>query len=51
MLFARAKLEEGRVVFAGMLNPHSPEQMIFSHRIADWLREQSEATDRSCSGN
>ncbi|MGY3492426.1 hypothetical protein [Bradyrhizobium sp. USDA 4502] len=38
--FARSKLDEGLVVFAGTINPHLPRQLIPSHNIADWLVEQ-----------
>jgi len=37
--FARSKLDEGLVVFAGTLNPYLPRQLIPSQRIADWLVE------------
>jgi hypothetical protein len=39
-MFARAKLDEGLVVFAGTINPHSPKQLILSHDIARWVAEQ-----------
>lgn len=38
-MFALAKLEEGLVLFAGTLNPHSPKRVILSRNIADWLVE------------
>ncbi|MCP1853170.1 MULTISPECIES: hypothetical protein [Bradyrhizobium] len=38
--FARSKLDEGLVVFAGTINPHLPRQLIPSQNIADWLVEQ-----------
>ncbi|WP_338823750.1 hypothetical protein [Bradyrhizobium septentrionale] len=38
--FARAKLEEGLVVFAGTINPHSPRQLIHSESIAGWLGDE-----------
>ncbi|WP_246668100.1 hypothetical protein [Bradyrhizobium elkanii] len=38
--FARSKLDEGLVVFAGTINPHLPRQLITSQNIADWLVEQ-----------
>jgi hypothetical protein len=39
-LFARAKLEEGLIVFAGtVINPHSPKRLILSRDIANWLEE------------
>lgn len=38
--FARTKLDEGLVVFAGTINPHLPKQLILSQHMADWLVEQ-----------
>ncbi len=35
--FARAKFDEGLVVFAGTLNPHVPRRLIPSARISSWL--------------
>jgi hypothetical protein len=35
--FARAKLGEGLVVFAGTINPHLPRQLILSQSVADWV--------------
>jgi hypothetical protein len=35
--FARAKLNEGLVVFAGPINPYLPKQLIPSHRVSLWL--------------
>jgi len=35
--FARAKFDEGLVVFAGTLNPHVPKRLIPSGRISSWL--------------
>lgn len=35
--FARSKLEEGLMVFAGTINPHSPKQLIPLSRIHIWL--------------
>jgi hypothetical protein len=40
--FARAKLLEGLVVFAGTINPYLPRQLIPSHRIAAWISEGQE---------
>ena len=40
--FARAKLDEGLVVFAGTINPHSPKQHIPSPRVHLWLYGQPE---------
>jgi len=38
--FAQTKLEEGLVVFAGTINPHSPKRLILSRDIAGWLVEE-----------
>jgi hypothetical protein len=35
--FARTKLEEGLVVFAGTINPHFPQRLILSHDVANWV--------------
>jgi hypothetical protein len=40
--FARARLNEGLVVFAGTLNPYLPKQLIPSSRIALWLERSQE---------
>lgn len=37
--FARAKLQEGLIVFAGTINPHLPRQLVPSHDIAAWLAD------------
>jgi hypothetical protein len=37
--FARAMLDEGRIVIAGTINPHSPKQLILSQDIDRWLAE------------
>ena len=36
-IFARVKLEEGLVVFAGTVNPQSPKRLILFHDVANWL--------------
>ena len=36
-IFARAKLDEGLVVFAGTINPHLPRQLISSEQAPRWL--------------
>jgi hypothetical protein len=36
-LFAREKLDEGLIVFAGTLNPHSPKQFISSTEVLSWV--------------
>jgi hypothetical protein len=38
--FARAKLREGLIVFAGTINPYVPRQLITSHHIAAWVAEE-----------
>jgi hypothetical protein len=38
--FARAKLQQGLVVFAGTINPHLPKELIHPQRVADWLGEE-----------
>jgi len=40
--FARTKLREGLIVFAGTINPFVPRQHIPSHCIATWLIEDQE---------
>jgi len=35
--FARARIEEGLVVFAGTINPHAPRQLIPAERVIHWL--------------
>ena len=35
--FARARVDEGLIVFAGTINPQSPRQLIPTERIIDWL--------------
>jgi len=35
--FAREKVEEGLMVFAGTINPYSPKRLIVSSSIHDWL--------------
>jgi len=37
--FARARFNEGLVVYAGTINPHLPRQHITSGRIPIWLEE------------
>jgi hypothetical protein len=45
--FAQTKLEEGLVVFAGTINPHSPKRVILSGDIAGWLVEETRPLSRS----
>ena len=40
--FARAKLQEGLIVFAGTINPYVPRKLIPSHDIATWVTEENE---------
>jgi hypothetical protein len=40
--FARAKLREGLIVFAGTINPYVPRQLITSHHITAWVTEEQE---------
>ena len=35
--FARAKLDEGLVVFAGTINPQFPKQLVTSAEIPEWV--------------
>ena len=44
-MFARVKLENGLVVFAGTINPHLPKRLILSHAVADWLEERTESAN------
>ena len=36
-IFARAKLDEGLVVYAGTINPHTPKRLVPSSQIDSWL--------------
>ncbi|MGY8664496.1 hypothetical protein Q3C01_19390 [Bradyrhizobium sp. UFLA05-109] len=38
-VFARAKLDEGLIVFAGTINPHLPRRHIASGDVHTWLAE------------
>jgi hypothetical protein len=38
-LFARSKLAEGLVVFAGTINPHTPKRVVPSSHIQAWLAD------------
>ena len=42
--FARDKLEEGLVVFAGTINPHTPKRLILFNDVSDWLAGQGDPT-------
>jgi hypothetical protein len=35
--FARARIDEGLIVFAGTINPYSPRQLIPAEDIIRWL--------------
>ncbi|QDW36505.1 hypothetical protein FFI89_004725 [Bradyrhizobium sp. KBS0727] len=38
--FARAKLDEGLVVYAGTINPSRPRRLIPSVGISNWIEEE-----------
>ena len=40
--FARAKLRDGLIVFAGTINPFAPRRIVPSHDIAAWLDDEQE---------
>jgi len=44
--FARARFNEGLVVYAGTINPYLPRQHITSGRIPIWLEGQDEQAAR-----
>jgi hypothetical protein len=35
--FARSKVEQGLIAYAGTINPHTPKQLISSSQIHAWL--------------
>ena len=35
--FARARIEEGLIVFAGTINPHTPRRLIAAEQVLQWL--------------
>lgn len=35
--FAREKVDEGLIVFAGTINPHAPKQVISPTHISSWV--------------
>jgi len=41
--FARVKLKEELVVFAGTINPHSPKRLILSYDISSWVEDQAQS--------
>jgi hypothetical protein len=49
--FARAKLDEGLVVFAGTINPHLPKQIIPSSSILSWLGGDDDNVDPDVTEN
>nr|WP_080138423.1 hypothetical protein [Bradyrhizobium sacchari] len=48
--FARSKLEDGLILLAGTINPHSPKQLIPASRIQSWLADdqEGEAPNAAC---
>jgi hypothetical protein len=40
--FARAKFNEGLIVYAGTINPYSPKQLIPSSNIPSWIEHTEE---------
>ena len=40
--FARAKFNEGLIVYAGTINPYSPKQLIPSSSIPSWIEHAKE---------
>jgi hypothetical protein len=40
--FARAKFNEGLIIYAGTINPHSPRQLIPSSSILSWIEHVEE---------
>ena len=46
-IFARARLDEGLVVFAGTINPHTPRQTIPSDRLLCWLDDDGGKVEQS----
>jgi hypothetical protein len=40
--FARAKFNEGLIVYAGTINPYSPRQLIPSGSIPSWIEPAKE---------
>ena len=46
--FARSIIAEGRVAYAGTINPHFPKQLISPERILSWsCQGESEAPQKS----
>lgn len=46
-IFARSKLDEGLIVFAGTINPHLPRRLVLSSHVHTWLTEEDEASGES----
>ena len=40
--FARAKFNEGLIVYAGTINPYAPRQLIRSSSIPSWIEHAKE---------
>ena len=40
--FARTKLREGRILFAGTINPFTPRRTVPSHDLAAWAADEQE---------
>ena len=36
-IFARSRLDEGLVVYAGTINPHTPKRLVPSSQVDSWL--------------
>jgi len=36
-IFARSRLDEGLVVYAGTINPHTPKRLVPSSQVESWL--------------
>nr|WP_258767511.1 hypothetical protein [Bradyrhizobium arachidis] len=43
-VFARAKLDEGLIVFAGTINPHLPRRLVPTTSVPLWLAEEHESS-------
>ena len=40
-IFARSRLHEGLVVYAGTINPHTPKRLVPSAQMDSWLADAS----------
>jgi hypothetical protein len=45
--FARDKLDEGLIVFAGTINPYRPKQLIPSTDLSSWIESAQQHTECS----